>query len=428
MNKSLIIKISISTIVAASLVGWGVHYVATRPPTAEQLMKKADKYEAKGQIAYEINAYNNIVRAFPENYDAHIKFAEIYKRADANDYAKVEYVKAIKLNYKNKFAAQIGIAEIYVEEKNFGIAESYINQVKNNQSKICRDKIGDFYYQWGEYIKKTTLPDAIRKFKIAFQYYEKAKNTKKLLTAKKEIINSYIQIAKTFENAAKYEDAEEILNISLDFMDNSLTHYELAELYRQQNKTEQALKEYKTAFEKNPSVAKTDNYVALLILRAKLYEANGDKVSAELYYTLAKKYNNKISVPINPDNRVLISNLTTNCIENFDSDIIIPQIKFKLKNISKENISDLKAKIIFSENNDVFDQQIKNIAFAKNPLKPNTETAEIIIKSSKEIRFALEKHDFLVQIYISQKTPDNWVLFRNEKFVWDLDTDIIIKK
>jgi len=427
MDKTLITKISVSVVVAASLIGWGVNYAMTRPPTAEQMMKKADAYEAKGQIAYEIMAYNEIVRTFPENYGVHIKFAEIYKRAGANDNAKVEYVKAMKLNYKNKFAAQLGIADIYVKEKEFGIAESYINQVKSKCNKNCREAVGDFYYQWAEYTKKSSLSDAIRKFKIAFEYYEKAKNIKKLLTTKKEIINSYVKIARTFENAGKFQDAEEILEIALDFMDNSLTHYELAELYRKQNMIDEALSQYKTAFEKNPSVAKTDNYVALLISQAKMYEAKGDKVPAELYYTLAKKYNNKIDVPQNPDNRIIITNFSTGCIENFDSDIIIPQIKFKLKNISKDKISDLKVKVVLSENNDVFNQQIKVISSAGKPLKANNSSEEIVIKSSKEIRFALEKHNFFVQIYISQNTPDNWVLFRNEKFVWDLDTDIIIK-
>lgn len=403
-----------------------VMYEQNKPTSVAGMMKEADNFAVKGQIAYAIEDYNKIVRVFPENYEAHIRLAELYLEVNEPDMAKVEYMKAIKLGYKSAYQANIAMAELYVKENNYNLAEGFINEIKDINNIKALQLIGDFYCKWGNTLKQTDKTEAIRKFKIAYKYYKKS-DSPNLLKLKKDVKNVYIDISNEFLKLNKPLDAIDILKLSLVFWNNSETHYRLAKIYEKLGKIDTAIDEYKTAFGLNPTVSSPESYVALLIKKAEILKEKGDKVSAELYYTRAKKFDSKLNILMNPDSRIIINNLSTKCNENIDKDILIPEISFKLTNISKDKINQLKIKVVFLENNKPFSEEIKTIASDKNPLTNDASTPQINIFSSEPVNYVLDKHNLLAQIYISQKTPDKWVLFRNVNIVWEMNSDITIE-
>ena len=402
-----------------------VMYEQNKPTSVVGMMREADDFAVKGQIAYAIEDYNKIVRVFPENYEAHIRLAELYLEVNELDMAKVEYMKAIKLGYKTKYQANIALADLYVQENNYNLAEGFINGIKDINDKKALQLIGDFYCKWGNTLKQDDKTEAIRKFKIAYKYYKKS-DSPNLVKLKKDVRNVYIDISNDFLKINKPQDAIDILKLSLVFWNNAETHYRLAKIYEKQGKIDAAIDEYKTAFGLNPTVSNPESYVVLLIKKAEILKEKGDKVSAELYYTRAKKFDSKLNIFMNPDSRIIINNLSAKCNENIDKDILIPEISFKLTNISKDKINQLKIKVVFLENNKPFSEEIKTIVSDKNPLMPASSPSPLNLFSSEPVNYVLDKHNLLAQIYISQKTPDKWVLFRNVNIVWEMNSDISI--
>jgi len=340
---------------------------------------------------------------------------------------QIEYLKALKLGSKSKYESNIALANLYIGENNYILAENFINRIKNMQDSKARQVIGDFYYKWGLVTKKNDKSDAIEKLKIAYKYY-KISNNPNAAKIKTTVMETYFSISNDLANKNKSQDAIDILKSSLSFWDNAETHYRMAKIYEKQGNIDNAIGEYKIVFKLNPTTSNKEQYVQLLIKKAKILKGKGDKVSTELYYTWAKKLDSKLNVPINPNSLIILNNVATKCNENIDKDIIIPEVSFKLTNIGKNKINYLKIKVLFSENNKPFSQEIKILTSEKNPLSNNSSTSQINVFASKPVNYVLDKHDLQAQIYISQKNPDEWVLFRNLKIIWQMKHDIIIPK
>ena len=367
INSKKIYFILIFLLCILAIAGF-VYYENNKPTSVAGYMRKADNLAKNGKIAYAIEDYNKIVRVFSENYEAHIHLAELYVEVNEPYLAKVEYMKAINLGYKSKYQANIAMANIYIKENNYTLAESFINEIKDIKDSKAQQLIGDFYYNQGIVSKKNDKTDAIRKFKTAYKYY-KISNSPNLAKLKKDIINTYIAISNDLISINKPQDAIDILKSSLSFLNNAETHYRLAKIYGKQGNIDNAISEYKTAFNLNPDVSNNkEQYVQLLIKKAELLKGKGDKVSEEFYYAWAKKLDSKLNIPMNPDSRIIIDNLAAKCNENINKDILIPEVSLKLTNISKNKINYLKIKVVFLENNKPFSEEIKTLTSEKNPL------------------------------------------------------------
>lgn len=386
-------------------------YRSNRPDSLEGMIKKAD-YEAEhGQIAYAAEGYIKIVKVFPKNYDAHIRLAELYLRVGEKDMAKVEYVKASRLGYTNKYSADTALANIYAKENNYNFGEIFIEKIKDSKIKKAGEEIGDFYYNWGLSFKDENKSETLRKFKTAYEHYKNAKSKKSKKTLN-DINDIYITMADNLLEENKTEDAVNILKLSLNFQNNAETRYKLAKIYENEEKSDAALAEYKEAFNLNPQIASKDSYVRLLIKKAEAAKMKGDKVSAELHYTLAKNLNTEADIPINSESRIILNILSAKCNEDIEKDILIPEIKFRLRNISKDKITDIKIKTVFLKNGKPFSEKINIIATETNPLNSDANTEEIDIISSKPVKYVFDNHNLTAQIYISQEKNYEWTLFR----------------
>jgi len=407
LNKIYLMIILFVIITASVLL-----YIINKPVTEASLVFKAENDYKQGKIAYAIDGYSYIVRAFPDNYDAHIRLAELYLETNDKDSAKIEYMRAIKLGYNKKYDAYLALADIYVKENKFLTAEHFVEAVKKFKDSNVISQIGNFYYTWGESVEQQDKTEALRKYIIAYKYY-KAANDKKNLSINEKIKNIYVQIADDLIKSKKVEAAISTLKISLKYKDEADVHNYLARAYLLQGKTELALTEYSVALKLDKHFSGLRDYVALLIIQAEDSTKKGDKVTSELYYTMAKKLNPALKVPFNPDKRLVLNIISTRYNQNIDKDILTPGITLKVTNISNEKISDIKIKVIFKESNIPISEVINIIANSKKALDKDSSTQEINILSTKILNHIFDEHNLTAQIFISQQTPDKWVLYRN---------------
>ena len=401
---------------------WAYRY---NDSSAKKLMEEADYTAKHGQIAYAIEDYIKIVRNFPENYEAHLRLAELYLKVNEIDMAKVEYVKAMKLGYRYKYHAQVALADLYAKEDNYSFAEGFIDDIKDIKIKEAQELIGDFYYNWGLSFQKTDKAETIRKFKVAFEHYKNTDSPKKQQT-QENIKNLYMILTNNLLEGKKYKDALELLSRSLEFWDNAETHYKKAKIYESLDKIDESLKEYQAAFKLDPEVDNTVSYVQLLIKKAEIEKKKGDKVSSELYYTLAKKVNSETTIPSNPQSSVILNIVSARCNENMDKDILVPEIIFRLRNVSKDKLSNVKVKTVFLENNSPFSEEINVLASAEKSINSDELTDEIVVFSSKPVNHVFDNHNLSAHIYISQGDTDKWTLFRKVRILVEKESDIPI--
>lgn len=383
-----------------------------KPLTYNEMLNKAKSYTEKGQIAFAMEEYRRMLDLYPKSYDVHLGLAELYEKIDEIDRAKVQYIMAIRLGQKHRTEAYTKLARLYCKENKYNIAADILEEIKDTTLRDAVEKIGHVYFNWGEYLKPSDKLEAMRKYKEARKYYAKAskKDEKKVL---KNIIQLYADISDELILSKQFEEAIEVLKLSLDYEKNAIAHYKLARIYEEKGKDDKALDEYSDAFKLDPNVAGTNSYVSLLIKKAQELKKQGDNVNSQHYYRKAKKLDSGVDVPLNPDKRLIFSLSTTRVNEDLENDLLVPGIAFRFINISPEKIEHLRAKVVFLKNNKPISTQIFTIADKENFLNEDSSSQEIEAYSTSPINHVFDEHDLRVQVYISQYNPDKWTLFRN---------------
>jgi len=385
---------------------------ADKPTSFRGMINKAQNYAEQGKIAYALEEYKKIVRLYPDNYDVHLKLAELYEQLNDPDKAKVEYIMAIRLGKNYRHEATFGLIEMYVKENKYNIANDIAKELKDPRNPESLKRLGDFYNEWGNKLSEGDRLEAIRKYKKAREYYKKAGNKKAGETLDK-INRVYANIADYLLKNNQKKKAIEILNLSILYEDNALAHYKLAKIYAQSSDIEKAIQQYSKAFELDPKIGNYNSYVSLLMQQAKAFEKKGDDARARLYYRKAKKLDSNKNIPDNPDARLLFSLIATKINEDLDRDILIPGIIFSLTNITDKPIEKIKVKIVFKEDNKSISKQTITVADEENPLKGDSKTSDISIYSDRPVEHVFDDHDLMVQVYVSQGEKEKWKLYRN---------------
>jgi len=404
-------------IIVASVFGLFVMF-NNKPLTYNDMLKKAETYIEKGQIAFAFEEYRRLLKLYPQDYDVRVGLGGLYEKIKEPDRAKVQYVMAIRLGQKKRPEAYLKLAKVYCSENEYKIAEDIIKDIKNTRQKEALEEIGNIYSDWGEFLRKTEKLESIRKYKDAREYYKKAKSKQEKL-ALTNIIEMYAEISDDLMVEKKFEKAKEALELSIKYEDNALAHYKLAKLYEDKYDDYKAIREYGEAFKLDPEIADTGSYISLLLKKAYELKQNGDKVNSECYFRKAKKLDSGLDVPLNPNNRILFSLIATRVNEDIENDILVPGITFKLINITPDTIDDLKVKIVFLKKNKPISTQIFTIADSKNLLKGDSQSNAINAFSTSPVKHVFDEHDLKVQIYISHENPPKWDLFRNIPIIRD---------
>ncbi|MFH0702113.1 MAG: tetratricopeptide repeat protein [bacterium] len=417
------IKILIPVSILIIIVGFFLFQIE-KPNSFNGLLRQGEAYVKEGKIATALEHYNRLVRLYPQSYELHLRVGNLYEQVNEHDKAKIEYYRAINLKNTNKYDAHFAMANLYALENNYTFAQEILMTIKDVPSKKVLEGIGDFYYNWGEKISKIDLFDAIRKYKTAYNFYKDAKS-KNINKTKLILEKTYDKVAEKLIVANNIQEAIKILNLSIEFVDNPTAHYKLAKIYTGKN-IDKAINEYEKTLNLNPKAFNHNELVNLLIKKVEILKQQKDETTAKYYYDKAKKLNPSINIPYIPDENILVNLIATKCSESIEKDTLIPGVSFKIINISKEKIDYLKVKVVFLENEKPYSEKIEIIATPKKFLNPNTTTSNINLFSQKPLQHVFDSHNIKIQIFVSQKNPDKWKLYRNAYFVRKRDSKIIL--
>jgi len=380
------------------------------------MLKTGQSYEKCGKIATALNVYSKIVRAYPNSYEAHMRLGNAYKQVNEPEKAKIEYYRAIKLTNTDRYDAYFAMSDLYVSENEYELAQSLLVEIIDVPNKTVAEKIGDFYYSWANNIKKSDQPEAIRKYKLSYDFYSRC-NSDKVPLIRKTIENTYLEIADSLLAINNVDEAVKLLNTSINYLDNANAHYKLAEIYEKKN-PDRAINEYTKAFALNNSAINTDRFAKLLENKADNLYKKGDKLTAKLYYDKAKSLSPNIIIPYINDSSIIVNLIAFRASKDENKQVYTPGISFKITNISKNEIKYIKAKIIFNVNGQKYSEETKDISTSQNPLSPFSITPLINVYSTKPLscEYQYSKPKVEVLIYISQQ-PDKWKIFRSTHFV-----------
>ncbi|OGI04983.1 MAG: hypothetical protein A2104_00075 [Candidatus Melainabacteria bacterium GWF2_32_7] len=396
-----------------------------KPTSLNGMLKQGEKYTKEGKLSLALEHYIRTAKSFPWSYEAHMHLGNTLLQVKEPQKAKIEYYRAIKLNYSKKHDAYFTLANIYVSENNFKFAQEILNPIKDVPNKKALEQIGDFYYSWGQKLISDNDFETIRKYREAYEFYKKA-DSKKVTRARKTIEKAYSQIADKLVADKKISEAINILNLSIEFSNNALAHYKLAKIYETRNE-ELALSEYEKVYKKLRASRRFDSsgYVNLLTKKADMYKARGDAAQTQYYYHLANKVSLTTQIPYITDKHIILTLISARYNENIDRDTVIPGISFKIMNVSKAKVHYLKAKVVFSDNEKIWSEEVIRIAEPGSPMLPDAITETINTYSTTPMLHVFADHDIKVQIYLSQSEPDNWKLYRNFYFEGQVGSTIV---
>lgn len=407
LNKYKIVCLFIA--VAISIAAF-IYYQSEKPGSLNSQLREGENLAKTGKIAFALDLYNKLARQYPKNYTVHYKLGLIYAQVNEPLKAKIEFYRAIKLD-AGRYEANFAMASLYASQDNWEMAEDTLTPLIKSKNRFTIEKIGDFYLTWGAELSETNQLEALRKFKTSYELYKQS-NSRHISQAKSILENLYADIADKLVEINKSNDAIKLLNLSLNTFDNALAHYKLAMIYKNSN-IDESLKEFDKAFKLNPKISAPDPYIETLIKKGNILAKKGDLTGSKYYYTIAQSISPKVKVPYAPDKHILVNLIATRYSENIDKDYIIPGVSFKIMNVSKDNIDYLKAKVVFLQDEKEYSKKIIDIATKESPIPSDQVTGTFDVYSPKSVPQVFSDHNIRIQIYISQKQPDNWKIYRN---------------
>lgn len=366
MKKNLL---PLVTVLAIFISFWLIN---TQTPTScNGMTRECKKYIKEDKLGNAVKCYAKVADIYPKDYKIHLKLANLYMQVEEFEKAKKHYYKAISFGHKKGYAARFALANLYIYENNYNLAEKIILPLKKTEEKKMQEGLGKFYFNLGEKISYQDNLKAISKYELACKYYQKADNTD-ISGVKNALAKSYIALSDKYILENNMQKATKMLNLSLSLADSSQAHYKLAKIYEKTN-INQSMNEY-----------------------AKVYKC---------------KSNVKIDMSYLPDKNFFINILGIKYNYNEDQDTIIPGISFRISNIGKQPIKYLKLKSVFMINDEELNSVAKPIIDNKSLLDIDSTTPITNLFSSKPIEKQYLK-DLTVKILVSQSYPDKWKLFR----------------
>ncbi len=402
----------------------------SQPETLSNMLKTGSKYIEEGNNAKALKIYTKITRKFPDSYEGHLQLARVYKQIKEKDRAKIEYYRAMKLNYLFNFDAYFELAQMYVDEDNYEFAEEIIRPLKKKTNlKTLKKRIGDFYYNWGNHLsnKLNQKSKAIRKYKIAIEYYEKS--DKELVDHTKEtIVDTYIDIANNYSLHKQNKDAIKILKMALDYRESATIHYELSQLYKTFDLKAASEELKKTIYMEPENERFLAAYINILIAQAEESIEKQEFKKAKLFYESAKKYKEKYQFEIVKKRLFVVNILGIKYNELPKSDETVPGISFKITNNSNKLVNKLETKVIFLKNGKYFSSITQKIIGSKNLLKPDETTDEIIVFSPNAMKKLKSHEKIKIKVFLSNQLAGGWSLYRVVDLKKDANQDIKSKK
>ncbi len=345
------------------------------------------------------NVYSN-------NYKFNIYIAGLYQTIENFEKAEFYYKRAIQLAPDATFEHYLKLMILYLENEKPELAEQIESSIKNrNTQRLIAFKctanilLADYYY------KHDNPSIASKKYTIAEYYFNKLKVRK--VKVRKYITNgilaSNVKIADKYATQSNYYEAYRYLKRAEKAAPQNLTvKYKLA-LILSYIHPMKAIDYFEIIKAKEPQLASFYLYYETLMRAADICRARGDLPSSKLYTYKAGSVKNFYQNNIINNDNIEFDFLQSKIQTSPKADKFI--LKFRIKNISSFNISNMKLDILIYRKGKLSAAYTKTL-FDKAPLhvKDTSQIINVVHTGSKHYKkIAYPDISFEIYIYKNEK-------------------------
>jgi tetratricopeptide (TPR) repeat protein len=381
----------------------------------DRMINKGEMYQKSGKTALALQVYRKAVDTFPDSAEAHLHLGNALLDANEPEEAKKQFEEAVRLtrDSKNSYDAQVAMSTMLLVDSQFEQAEKTLLTVDDPKPDKVKIKLADLYVKWGDHIySPATRLDAIEKYKLAFKNYDDV-DVEAQQKVEDKVIKVYMDIANDFLTDKKVDQAINILKESQEFVDNPLTHIKLAEIYKKQNKRDDAIAEYEKAYEVDTTGTSALYLGELLVEKGVELAKKNEMDKAKEQFEKAQEVNPSIIIPAEILYSISLASIKTHLIPNTLTDKLYPKVTFQVKNEGKDPVNYLKAKAIYYENGKVVGKAEKVIASDKTPLDVKKTSSLIDLASEMGVPDIKKTHVIQAKIYLAYDKQDDWKFARS---------------
>ncbi len=366
--------------------------------------KQVNFKELNTQNLYEFFTIEELEKKLKENptdYTIHIRLAKLYEELNqpskANDFYKTALTISNRSNYTlYSYAMFCARHNLYV------FAATLAEQLDGQDEKLNFYKAKIYESIAQNLDNKKDYPAATKSYEIVYKYAKTLKDKKYLKEIKEKYALEYIKLADYHIKNKEIELAISDLNNSLNLKKTPLAQYKLGLIYIEFDE-KRAEKYIHDAFKEMPTIV--NPYIYNSLLEKLIYEAKNNQKSAmaNFYSTRQAKFQNKISkiYLYKSDVEVIntkfyIKNKTLLNKRKF-------MLDFKIKNKSKNDLSDLDLKIEIYLNQKRYIIE-KNLFPIASPLASRTTSDTIQVDLTQKVEFNnLDQNNDLVVRFFGRK-------------------------
>ena len=407
--KRAVVILCIVSAIAAAVLLW-----PAQTTSLEGLLAKGQMYQKTGRTALALKIYEKAVADYPASYQAHLYLGNALLEVDEPELAKEEFDSAVELSgsSNNKYDAQIAMSTMLLADKNYEKAEKVLLSVEEPRPDQVKKVLSDLYIDWGDLkFSENTRKDAVDKYKKAFKCLENI-DVEKQQKIEDKLIKSYNEISNYFLTQKQMDKAIEVLNESIEFIDNSYAHIKLAEIYKKQKKRDLAIEQYEKAYDLD-TTGTAALYLGELLVEKGVELAKKNKMDeAKKCFEQAQEANPSIVIPAEIMYSLSFVSIKTALIPNTVADKIFPKVTLAIKNKAKEDVTSLKLQAVFMDSGNIIGRTEKTIVQRDKPLASNKKTKPISLTSATGAKGLKKSHMIQAKIYICYGRNSDWKFAR----------------
>jgi tetratricopeptide (TPR) repeat protein/TolB-like protein/predicted Ser/Thr protein kinase len=245
-----------------------------------------------------IEAYENLVKASPENADLHFALADLYEKSSAFDKAKDEYSKVLTLDPK-RVDGLLAMGRVEIENGNDQGGLEYLTRAQGMAVEFGNDeeKAQILQAMGIAYSDLTKWEDALRSFQDSLAI-------KQRLGLKKGVADSLESIAQAEEHLGKAEQAQKDYTSALDSYremgdkaDAARVLTDIAGFYNDRSQYDKALALDKEALQIQVDLGNSSDQGLVLSSIGNIYLSRADYEDARTYFEQALAIREKLKVP-----------------------------------------------------------------------------------------------------------------------------------
>lgn len=338
----------------------------------------------------------------PKNYNINVKLGMLYEIYKDPKNAEAQYKTAIEKSPYNEYKPISKLAKFYISQNKLEEAQKLMDELGEKPDKKLIKAKGEIYYRLGEkYYNSGDYLEAINKYQKSLFYYERI-HSKKITTLKNSLASAYVYLAENYVDELKIEEAIESLMTASTYVDAPIIKYKLAILLIK-NDPLMAYKYFEEVVKKEPSIINFDVYYNFLTTMSQAAASVGAMGESELYTYKAKKFKEYYQ-----DNVLSVDDLK---IETAEGKMTVNRwrkkcnlnLRFQLKNTSKDNLNSLFVYVIFKDKNETIAEYSNKIVDVKKPLKSGSIGPIINLKSFKKLDDFEQIPNYVVaELYVSK--------------------------